>query len=207
MTTTPINLAVQFALLAFPALLSAPLAAETPLLDVFAACEASVVEGSDYRLREVGTLIDESERGSRLRVDTPAGTVLAMYIPPTRIVSACILWGRQPELEIEFQEQWQDWVEWEEAVIASEAWFKHAMATTGSYDLTDHSLPGYVVARCEELEHGLVLSSQPAVAGLVRQILPELEAKPDPVIHYQFSAQAALPGRCSAAIEAHESNG
>lgn len=127
-----------------------------------------------------------------------------MFIPPTRIVSACLLWGRQPELEIEFQEQWQDWVEWEEAVVASETWFRDAMEIPGSFYLTDHTQPGYVVARCSELEHGLVLSNQPAVANSVRQILPEQEAVRKPIIHYQFSAMAALPGRCSAAVRAQK---
>ena len=198
------TLATHFAKLAFPILVATPLAAQTPLSDVFAACEASVVEASDHHLREIGTLIDESDNGSRIRVDTPVGTVLAMFIPPTRIVSACLLWGRQPELEIEFQEQWQDWVEWEEAVVASETWFKDAMETPGSFDLTNHTQPGYVVARCGELEHGLVLSSQPAVANSVRQILPEPEAVRKPIIHYQFSAMAALPGQCSAAVQAQK---
>lgn len=196
------NLAVHLTNLAVPLLVATPLAAQTPLLDAFTACEASVVEGSDYHLREIGTLIDESDRVSRIRVDTPLGTVLAMFLPPSRTVSACILWGRQPELAIEFQEKWLDWVEWEEAVVASEAWFNKAMQAPGSVDLTDHSSPGYVVARCDELEHGLVLSSQPAVANTMRQILPKLEAAREPVVHYQFIAQAAPPGRCSAAVEA-----
>lgn len=196
------TLTTHFARLAFLIFVATPLAAQTSLSVVFAACEASVLEGSDHRLREIGMLIDESDSGSRVRVDTPVGTVLAMFIPPTRIVSACLLWGRQPELEIEFQEQWQDWVEWEEAVVASEIWFKDAMEIPGSFDLTDHTQPGYVVARCGELAHGLVLSNQPADANSVRQILPEPEAERKPVIHYQFSAIAALPGRCAAAIQA-----
>ncbi len=198
------NLAIRLTNLAFPIFVATPLAAQTPLLDALAACEASVVEGSDYRLRKIGTLIDESDRGSRIRIDTPLGTLLAMYLPPSGTVSACVLWGRQPELEIEFQEKWQDWVEWEEAVAASDAWFNEAMEAPGSFDLTDHSLPGYVVARCEELEHGLVLSSQPAVANTIRQILPKQESTRAPVVHYQFSAQAALPGRCSAAVQAKQ---
>ena len=199
------NVLMQFAKLAV-LVVAAPLAAQTPLPDVFAACEASVVEGSDSRLREVGTLIDESDHRTRIRVDTPVGTVLAMYLPPTQIMSACLLWGRHPELEIEFQEQWQDWVEWEEAVVASEAWFKDAVEIPGSYDLTDHTQPGYVVARCKELEHGLVLTSQPMFANTVRMVLPKLGPNKGPVIHYQFSAVAALPGRCSAAVEVHKAN-
>ena len=198
------TLATHFAKLALPVLVSTPLAAETSLSDVFASCQASVVEGSDHHLREIGTLIDESDKRSRIRVETPVGTVLAMFIPPTQIVSACLLWGRQPELEIEFQEQWQDWVEWEEAVVASETWFKDTMEIPGSFDLTDHTRPGYVVARCGELEHGLILSNQPVVANLWRQILPEPEPVRKPFIHYQFSAMAALPGRCSAAVQAQK---
>lgn len=198
------TLVTHFAKVAFPVLVAAPLAAQAPLSDVFAACEASVLEGSDHRLREIGSLIDESDRGSRIRVDTPVGTVLAMYVPPSRKVSACLLWGRKPELEIEFQEQWQDWVEWEEAVDASEIWFNDAIEIPDSFDLTDHTQPGYVVARCGELEHGLVLSSQPAVANSVRKILPEPETEQNLTIHYQFSAIAALPGRCSAAAQAQK---
>lgn len=198
------TLVTHFAKLAFPILVATPLAAQTPLSDVFAACEASVLEGSDHRLREIGILIDESDRGSRIRVDTPVGTVLAMFVPPSRIVSACLLWGRQPELEIEFQEQWQDWVEWEEAVEVSEIWFNDAIETPGSFDLTDQTHPGYVVARCGELEHGLVLSNQPAVANSVRQIPPKTETGQNPTIHYQFSAIAALPERCSAAVQAQK---
>ncbi len=204
MTSRYVHLACQFAKIAFPVIFAAPLAAQTPLQDVLAACEASVVEGSDSRLREVGTLIDKNDRRSRIRVDTPVGTVMALYVPPTGITTACLFWGRQPELEIEFQEQWLDWVEWEEAVVASEAWFSDAMENPGSYDLTDYTQPGYVVARCSELEHGLVLTSQPMVANVGRMLLPKLEPKREQVVHYQFSAVAALPGRCSAAVEAHK---
>lgn len=200
------NLAVCFTKLALPAFLAAPLAAQTPLLEVFAACEASVLEDSDYRLREVGSLIDESNLGSRIRVDTPLGTVLAMHIPSERNVSACLLWGREPNLEIEFQEQWQDWVEWEEAVVASEAWFKDAVKSPGNNDLTDHTQPGYVVARCSALEHGVVLASQPMVANTARMVLPKFEPIKERVVHYQFSVVSALPGRCSAAVEAHKAN-
>lgn len=179
-----------------------PLAAQTPLLDVFSACEASVMGGSDSPLQKIGTLIDENERRSRIRVDTPYGTVLAMFLPPTRQVSACLLWGRQPDFAVEFQDYWLDWVEWEEAAIASEIWFNNALETPGSVDLTDHSQPGYVVARCGVLENGLVLASQPAVANAMRQILPEPSHEREPVIHYQFSATTALPGRCSTAVKA-----
>lgn len=198
------TLAVQFAKFAVPCLFATPLAAQTPLSDIFAACEASVIDASDHRLRKIGTLIDENDRGSRTRVVTSAGTVLAMFIPPTQVVSACVLWGRHPELAIEFQKQWQNWVEWEEAAIASEAWFMNALETPGSVDLTDHTQPGYVVGRCNELEHGLLLSSQPAVANAIRQILPKLETERETVIYYQFSVVAALPGRCSAAVEAQK---
>ena len=184
-------------------LLPAPAAtAQTSLLSAFAACEASVIDGSDHHLRKIGALIDEDERGSRVRLDTPEGTVVAMYIPPARAVSACLLWGRHPELATEFQELWQDWVEWEEAAVASETWFQSALEAPGSVDLTDHALPGYVVVRCNALEHGMVLSSQPMVANTVRKVLPELDAEREPVVHYQFSAVAGLPGRCSAAVDA-----
>ena len=100
--------------------------------------------------------------------------------------------------------QGQDWVEWEEAADASQDWFKKALITSGSVDLTDPTQPGYVVARCGELEHGLVLSSQPVVANAVRQVLPKQEAPLEPVMNYQFSVVAALPGRCWAAVEAHK---
>ncbi|MCP9483936.1 hypothetical protein NNA36_18390 [Shimia sp. CNT1-13L.2] len=193
-----------FAKMALIVLAAQPLAAQTPLSTVFSACEASVVEGSDHRLREIGTLIDENTKGSKIHVDTPMGAVLAVFLSPSRTVSACLLWGRHTELEVEYQKQWQDWVEWEEAADVSEAWFKKAMITSGSVDLTDPTQPGFVVARCSELEHGLVLSSQPVVANAVRQVLPKQEAPLEPVVHYQFSAIAALPGRCWAAVEAHK---
>lgn len=200
--TVKIPAATLTAMVFVPFLIATPLDAQTPLLDAFAACEASVMEGSDDPLRTIGTLIDENERSSRIRVDTPEGTVLAMFLPPNQQVSACLLWGQQPELAVEFQELWQDWVEWDEALIASEAWFNNALRIPGSVDLTDHTQPGHVVARCNSLENGLVLSSQPAVANAMRQVLPEPETKLEPVIHYQFSAIAALPGHCSAAVEA-----
>ena len=183
---------------------ASPLAAQTPLLDVFSACEASVMDGSDNRLLEIGTLIDEDERRSRIRVDTPEGTILAMFIPPTRVVSACLLWGRQPDLAVGFQEQWLDWVEWEEAAKISEIWFNSALEVTGSVDLTDHSQRGYVVARCDVLENGLVLANQPVVTSTKRRIWPNPSIERDPVIHYQFSAVAAVPGRCSSAVETHK---
>jgi hypothetical protein len=183
---------------------ASPLAAQTPLLDVFSACEASVMDGSDNPLQEIGTFIDETERGSRIRVDTPDGTVLAMFLPPTRQVSACLLWGRQLDLAVEFQDHWLDWVEWEEAATASEIWFENALETPGSVDLTDHSQSGYVVARCNSLENGLVLSSQPIISNAMRQILPDPSHEREPVIHYQFSVVTALPGRCSSAVETHK---
>ena len=195
---------ISLALLLPTVLGATSLAAQTPLLEVFAACEESVVEGSDRRLREVGTLIDKSEKGSRIRVDTPKGTVLAMFLPPTRMVSACLLWGRHPKLAAEFQEHWVDWVEWEEAADASGVWLSNAMEIPGSVDLSDHSRPGYVVARCNVLEHGLVLASQPAVANVMRQVLPKLEPEREPVIHYQFSVTSALPGRCLAGVKAQK---
>ena len=199
-----VDLARHFAGIAIPVLFAAPLAAETPLQDVFDACQASVIDGSESRLRDVGTLIDEDDRVSRIRVDTPVGTVMAMYVRPTGTVTACLLWGRHPELEIEFQDQWQDWVEWEEAATASEAWFSGALENPGSYDLTDATQPGFVVARCSEMEHGLVLASQPMIANVLRQVLPKLEPKREPIVHYQFSAVSALPGLCSAAVESHK---
>lgn len=178
--------------------------AQTPLLEVFAACEASVMQGDDDPLRRIGPIIDENKNRTRVRVDTPKGTLIAMFLPPTGPVSACILWGRHPELAEGFQEHWQDWVEWEEAAQASGNWFNSAMQTQGSVDLTDHSQPGYVVARCDHLENGVVLTSQPEITNIMRQILPELEPKKTPVIFYKFSAIAALPNRCAAAVKVHK---
>ena len=181
-----------------------PLIAGSTLLDAFAACEASVVEGSIDPLRKVGSFIDENEHRSRLRVDTPSGNLLAMFIPPSNVVTACILWGREPELAAEFHGLWQDWVEWEEVEVAAAYWFSSALEISGSTDLTDHTQPGYVIARCDNLDHGVVLSIQPAVANVVRQVLPQLENKSETSVHFQFSAIAALPGRCAAAIRAHD---
>ncbi len=192
------------AILVLASLIATSADAQTSLSDAFSACEASVVEGSDGPLRAIGKLIDENENGSRIRLDTPKGTLVAMFLPPTRPISACLLWGRNPELAVEFQDLWQDWVEWEEAAGASEVWFNSALEISGSIDLTDNSRAGYVVARCDTLENGLVLSSQPVVTNAMRQVLPEPDIKLEPTIIYQFSAMTALPGRCSAAVEAHK---
>lgn len=192
----------RFALLLFGAFVIFPSRSEaqTTLLGAFKACENSVIDGSDAALRSIGKLIDEDERGSRIRLDTPHGTVVAMFIPPSRQVRACVLWGRDPQLAAEFATQWQDWVEWPEARNASQQWFRSAMGVRGSVDLTDNRQPGYVVARCDVLEHGLILASQPALANAWQQILPEPQTTQKPTIIFQFSAIGALPGRCKAAV-------
>lgn len=181
------------------------LRAETSLQEAFFACEASVEQGSDAPLRSVGSAIDEDNGTLRFRVETPEGTLVAMYLPPHRVVPACILWGGHPELEAEFDGLWQDWVEWEEAGPASQVWFEKSLNTSGSADLTDHSQPGFVVARCSSLENGIILTSQPSRANVARQILPTLEPEQEPSIFFQFSAMGALPGRCSAAVDRYQS--
>lgn len=185
-----------------PLLSTTAASSQTSLLDSYAACEASVMRGSDDPLRTIGSLIDEEKRGSRIQIDTPEGSLMAMFIPPSRGITACIFWGQDPELAKEFEGRWTDWVEWEEASSASKKWFKNAMKITGSVDLTDHAKPGYVIARCDSLEHGVVLSSQPAVANALRQVLPKPTTKIDPMLFYQFSVVTALPGRCAPAVNA-----
>ncbi len=182
------------------------LMAEVSLHEAFSACEASVVQRSDAPLRSIGSVLDEDERRLRLRVETSEGSLMAMYLPLQRIVSSCILWGRHPDLQTEFTDIWQDWVEWEEASAASENWFEAAMNVPGSVDLTDHSQPGFVVARCNSLENGVVLASQPSLANVWRQVLPNLEPKQEPVAFFQFSVTEALPNRCRAAVEAQQGN-
>jgi hypothetical protein len=194
----------QSAIQILASLIATSVDAQTPLPDAFSACEASVVEGSDGPRRAIGKLIDEDENGSRIRLDTPKGTVVAMFLPPTRPISACLLWGRHPELAVEFQELWQDWVEGEEAADASDVWFNSALENSSNIDLTDNNHAGYVVARCNTLDSGLVLSSQPVVANSMRQVLPEPDIKLKPTMIYQFSAITALPGRCPVAVEAHK---
>ncbi|MBO9464354.1 hypothetical protein J7443_03855 [Tropicibacter sp. R15_0] len=146
--------------LLLPLLFATATNAQTTLLDAYSACETSVLSGADAALREIGLLLDEDERGSRLQIETPKGSLLAMFIPPNRGITACIFWGREPKLAIEFQDRWTDWVEWEEASSASDKWFENAMVVSGSVDLTDPSKPGHVVARCNSLKHCVVLSSQ-----------------------------------------------
>ncbi len=183
------------------------LMAEVSLHEALSACEASVVQRSDVSLRSIGSVLDEDERGLRLRVETSEGSLMAMYLPPQRIVSSCILWGRHPELESEFAEIWQDWVEWEEVSAASEIWLETAMNVPGSVDLTNHSQPGFVVARYNSLENGVILASQPSLANVWRQVLPNLEPKQEPIVFFQFSVTEALPNRCHAAVEAQQGKG
>ncbi|MGH1415471.1 MAG: hypothetical protein ACRBB0_18430 [Pelagimonas sp.] len=180
-----------------------PADAQTPLLEVYAACEASVMNKSDEPLGSIGALIDKDNSGSRRQIDTPVGAMMAMFISSRQGITACVLWGRHPELEVEFRDRWTDWVEWDEAISASESWFNSAMQAPDSVDLTEHAKPGHVVARCKSLEHGVVLSSQPAIGNVVRQVLPESKPKHQPVQFYQFSVITALPGRCAAAVNAH----
>ena len=130
---------------------------------------------------------------------------MAMYLPPHGPVSACLLWGREPNLEVEFQSQWKDWVEWEEAIAASQIWFDNAMDIAGSVDLTNHALPGFVVAHCESGENGVVMTSEPKVTNVIPQILPPTnEPALEPVVFFQFSACEANPERCNAALEAQQ---
>ena len=68
--------------------------AQTTLLDAYSACEASVVSGSDAALREIGLLLDETERGSRLQIETPKGSLVAMFIPPTEESQPAFFGGR-----------------------------------------------------------------------------------------------------------------
>lgn len=179
-------------------------AAQTTVLQAFAACEASVLQNSDAPLKRIGSKIDETERQRRFRVDTADGTVVAAIFPSSdKPVRGCILWGRHPELATEFKTHWTDWVEWSEAEAQSRIWFRQAAAVEGSVDLTDHTQPGFVVARCDALRTGIVLTSQPSFTGMWRQVLPTVEPAAPPSMFFQFSVMQALSGRCAAAVEAH----
>ncbi|WP_170573711.1 hypothetical protein [Ruegeria atlantica] len=180
--------------------------ADVSLNDAFAACEASVVQNTNAPLLGLGVVIDQNERQQRIRFDTDAGTLVAdIFPPPFDNVLGCILWGRHPQLEAEYANVWQDWVEWDEAEEAARDWHEESLAVAGSADLTDSQQPGFVVARCTEREHGIVLANQPVVTGAFRQALPTLDTPSSPGIFFQFSAMRALPGRCQAAVDAHSS--
>lgn len=204
--TTPsfIRSVARFWALSVSLLSAGQLFAETSLQEAFAACEATVAQQSDVPLQAIGSVIDEDERGARFRVDTPEGTVVAMHIPPHRMVSACILWGAHPDLEKDFAALWQDWVEWDEVEKASQIWFEKALRKSGSVDLTDYSKPGHVIARCGPSENEIVLASQPMLANTVRQIFPDLEPIKERATFFRFSVIEALKGRCSAAVRAGE---
>lgn len=177
--------------------------AEVSLSEAFAACEASVVQSTNGPLLRLGEAIDQNERQQRIRLDTDAGTLVAtIFPPPFNNVLGCILWGGHPDFEAEFANEWQDWVEWEEAEGAARSWHQDRLAVSGSVDLTDTQQPGFVVARCAALENGIVLANQPAVTGVMRQILPDLDPPPSPNVFFQFSVMRALPGRCQAGVDA-----
>lgn len=181
--------------------------AEVSLQQAFKACEKSVYDHTDAPLLKIGTVVSEIQKARQLRFATPHGSVIAVHTKIDRVGSHCVLWGRHPELEEKFAARWQDWVEWEEAEKPSESWFKGAMAVPGSVDLTNNSQPGYVVARCGALENGVVLASQPALAGVFRETLPNEEAPNVPRVFFQFSVIEALPQRCKAAVDRKRNNG
>ncbi|GIT93284.1 hypothetical protein JANAI61_37420 [Jannaschia sp. AI_61] len=184
-------------------LLSSEAYADVSLSEVFHACEASVVQSTNAPLLSLGDVIDQNERQQRIRLDTEVGTLVAtIFPPPFDNVLGCILWGGHPDFEAEFANEWQDWVEWEEAERAARSWHQDRLAVSGSVDLTDNQQPGFVVARCDVLENGIVLANQPAVTGVMRQILPNLDPPPSPNVFFQFSVMRALPGRCQAAVDA-----
>lgn len=177
--------------------------ADVSLTEVFAACEASVVRSTNGPLLSLGEVIDQNERQQRIRLDTEVGTLVAtIFPPPFNSVLGCVLWGGHPDFEAEFTNEWQDWVEWEEAEGAAGSWHQDRLAVSGSVDLTDTQQPGFVVARFAVLENGIVLANQPAVAGVMRQILPDLDPPTSPNVFFQFSVMRALPGRCQAAVDA-----
>lgn len=170
--------------------------ADVSLTEVFAACEASVVRSTNGPLLSLGEVINQNERQQRVRLDTEVGTLVAtIFPPPFDNVLGCILWGGHPDFEAEFADQWQDWVEWEEAEGTARSCHQDRLAVYGSVDLTDTQQPGFVVARCDILENGIVLVNQPAVTGVMRRIRPNLEPPPSPNVFFQFSVMRALPGR------------
>ncbi|MEB3422097.1 hypothetical protein ACFSDD_23840 [Salipiger marinus] len=195
-------LALSAGLLAL-SLLPSKANADISLNEVLDACEASVVQSTDAPLLRFGEVIDENERQQRIRLNTSVGTLVATIFPPLfNNVLGCILWGGHPDLKAEFANEWQDWVEWEEAEGAAKRWQEDRLKVPGSVDLTDNQQPGFVVARCDVLENGIVLANQPAVTGVIRQTTPNLDPPPSPNIFFQFSVMRALPGRCQAAVDA-----
>ncbi len=184
-------------------LLPAKADADVSLSDAFAACEASVVQNTNAPLLNLGTVIDQNERGQRIRLNTDNGIIIAsVFPPPFDNVLGCILWGRNPVLEAKIANAWQDWVEWDEVEEAAQVWYEGSLAVPGSVDLTDTQQPGFVLARCDVRENGIVLANQPAVAGAVRQALPKLDPPLSPRVFFRFSVMRALPGRCQAAVDA-----
>ncbi|WP_136443969.1 hypothetical protein [Pacificoceanicola onchidii] len=177
--------------------------AEVSLSAIFTACEASVVQNTPAPLLALGAVLDQNDRQQRIRLDTEAGTLLAtVFPPPSGAVRGCILWGSHPDLKAEFARDWQDWVTWDEAELAARTWHQEQLAAPGRVDLTDNARPGFVVARCDVLETGIVLANQPMVTGGIRQVLPALDPPPSPQTFFQFSVMRALPGRCQAAVTA-----
>lgn len=177
--------------------------ADVSLSDAFAACEASVVQNTNAPLLNLGTVIDQNERQQRIRLNTDNGILIAsVFPPPFDNVLGCILWGRNPVLEAEYANVWQDWVEWNEVEEAAQVWYDKSLAISGSVDLTNTQQPGFVIARCAVRENGIVLANQPSVAGAVRQVLPKRDPPSNPRMFFQFSVMRALPGRCQAAVDA-----
>lgn len=160
------------------------------------------MQRSDAPLRAIGEVLAH-DKSLRVRVKTQKGNLVGQFTVPPKPVPFCALWGAHPDLKREFTERWRDWVSWKEASAASRRWFEDALQVPGSVDLTNHNQPGYVIARCDALENGVVLTSQPMQSGAFRQILPETEAPqvPDPEVFFRFSVVGALPGQCRAAVE------
>ncbi len=177
--------------------------ADVSLRDAFAACETSVVQNTNAAILELGEVIEQNGRGQRIRVDTVAGTLLADIFPTSDNVTGCILWGKHPDLEAEFANDWQDWAEWDEVKRTARAWYEDSLKIAGSADLTDAQQPGFVIARCNVREDGIVLAIQPVRTGVVRQVSPKLDPPPEPRVFFQFSVMRALLGRCQAAVDAH----
>ena len=113
-----------------------------------------------------------------------------------------MLWGRHPELEEEFEADWQDWVEWDEADEASRLWHTKRLLSPGSVDLTDPAEPGYVIADCGALETGLIVASHPDLPPFAKQLRPAAEPLLQSLEFFRFSAVRLLPGQCQAAVDA-----
>ncbi|MCR9085110.1 MAG: hypothetical protein NXH97_00040 [Rhodobacteraceae bacterium] len=109
-------------------LLPAKAYADVSLSDVFAACEARVVQSANSPLLNLGEVIDQCERQKRIRMNSDAGVLVAtIFPPPFGNVLDCILWGSQSDSEARFANEWQDWVEWEEAEQAARNWHQNSL--------------------------------------------------------------------------------